>query len=138
MCERETDERIFVHPVASFLRQYPYVRCSLPLKVLLDTQTLSVPKRKVTASLLMEIGHPKTKAASSLFVAARTANDVLSPFVGSFTQELPNELPNNNKIRPHRPKGLELFRDLGPTHFTRPRCVRVTIFRGAGFTFSRA
>jgi len=78
MCERETDERIFVHPVASFLRQYPYVRCSPPLKVLLDTQTLSVPKRKVTASLLMEIGHPKTKAASSLFVAARTARRIES------------------------------------------------------------
>lgn len=68
--ERLMNVAIFVHPVASFLRQYPYVRCSLPLKVLLDTQTLSVPKRKVTASLLMEIGHPKTKAASSMFVAA--------------------------------------------------------------------
>ena len=79
MCERETDERIFVHPVASFLRQYPYVRCSLPLKVLLDTQTLSVPKRKVTASLLMEIGHLQEQTRqNSLFVAARTARRIES------------------------------------------------------------
>ena len=93
MCERETDERIFVHPVASFLRQYPYVRCSLPLKVLLDTQTLSVPKRKVTASLLMEIGHLQRTNSTKLVVRRRPEPpDVVlsSPFVGSFTQELPN------------------------------------------------
>ena len=80
MCERETDERIFVHPVASFLRQYPYVRCSPPLKVLLDTQTLSVPKRKVTASPLMEIGHLQKEQTrqNSLFVAARTARRIES------------------------------------------------------------
>lgn len=71
MCERETDERIFVHPVASFLRQYPYVRCSPPLKVLLDTQTLSVPKRKVTASLLMEIGHLQRTNSTKLVVRRR-------------------------------------------------------------------